>query len=87
MKSDEEVLKTHDDAEMMCRPHLWQSNALPLKRPRDNDLPQLAMLVREGDLFLLYENQSIMGISFDGEIIEHEFTNADDILALGWQVD
>ena len=44
--SDEEVLKTHNDLEMMRRPHLWPAAVLHLKLrdPRTHSYSRFALL-------------------------------------------
>jgi len=86
--TDNEVIATRNDAEMMSRPHLWQTRALPLKRPRhDGQLPETAVLLRpeDGQPLQLIENDTLFGPLGDTKLCL--FQRVDQIVAAGWMVD
>lgn len=91
--TDEEVLYHRVDAEMMRRPRLWPTDGLlPLKRKKESGgLPQVAVLRLDRssgtEVFEVHENMSMMGVSFDGEVIVHRYEDPESILMEGWIVD
>lgn len=87
-KTDEQVLAERDDAEMIRRPHLWPTpGLLPIKRPQEQGLPQPAVLGYDRGEIVVLENMTVMGTSLGRDVVQHRFTDAEDVLMQGWVVD
>lgn len=86
MKTDEEVKRQRDDAQMMRRDHLWPQMCLPLKRHKDGDLETAVLLSppAEGEKWSILEGGNLFDLR-RGRPVEYDSPEA--IVAAGWLVD
>lgn len=87
MKTDAEVKRTHDDREMMLRPHLWPlGDALALKR---RGAPEPGSVIPYHFGRLLREPDRLVWTVYAPEGLEPvaAYPSLDALLADGWIVD
>jgi len=86
IKSDNEVIRSRDDREMVLRPHLWPNkDNLPLKNPLGTQ-DRLGLLLKAdgGPPFRVY-----VGMIFEDPrtLPVFSYSTVDDMIADGWLVD
>lgn len=94
-KSDDQVVRDMDDAEMIRRKHLWPLvDRLPLKRYRPLGGLDLALLGKmladpHGDgTWLLAENMDVTGKPQHGRTVNwRTYSSPEAIVKAGWMID
>lgn len=84
MKSDDEVKATHDDVEMLKRPHLWSGGVLCVKRraqkkKKAGSSYEAYAVVNSGELPLVFHSST-------GDT-KWMYASAEAAVAAGWLVD
>ena len=93
MKTDEQVLTTHDHLEMMKRPRLWpQFPLLPLKRRAKKGRPTTAILTstvgHQTTVVLVNIFEFVLDKEKDlDKYPKEEYDSYEAICAAGWRVD